>query len=77
MPIYELMLDDDIKMRVAFGEALRLYRSREFAVALCMFDDLSTANQDHVSALYAGRCRKFIASPPPAEWDGVFVAKSK
>lgn len=77
VPIYELMVDDDGEVRSAFGNAFRLYRNREFAAAEQMFDDLSDHKQDHVSSLYAARCREFIAAPPPTEWDGVFVAKTK
>ena len=77
VPIYELMVSDDSMIRGVFGDALRLYRNREFAASLPMFEDLSTQKMDHVSGLYSERCREFIASPPPVEWDGVFVAKTK
>jgi adenylate cyclase len=77
VPIYELMIVDDSEVRGAFEDALKLYRNREFTAALKMFDNLCTQKQDHVSSLYVRRCREFIASPPPAEWDGVFVATTK
>lgn len=77
VPIYELMIADNSVLRGAFGEAIRLYRNREFEAAVRIFDDLCTQKQDRVSSLYAERCRDFIASPPPEEWDGVFVAKTK
>ncbi|HXE95809.1 MAG TPA: adenylate/guanylate cyclase domain-containing protein [Dongiaceae bacterium] len=77
VPIYELMVADDSVLRGTFGDALGLFRNREFTAALRMFDDLCSQNQDQVSSLYVGRCREFIDSPPPAEWDGVFAAKTK
>jgi adenylate cyclase len=77
VPIYELMVDGDSEGRVEFSDALKLYRSREFASALQKFEELSTQKHDHVSTLYAERCREFIAEPPPVEWGGVFVAKTK
>jgi adenylate cyclase len=77
VPIYELMVAEDSAFRVSFADALRLYRNREFTDALKMFDNLCSQKQDHVSSLYVRRCREFIASPPPAEWDGVFVATTK
>jgi len=77
VPIYELMVADDPSLRAEFGEALRLYKNREFPAALEMFERLYNQNNDNVSKLYAGRCLDFIASPPPQDWDGVFVAKSK
>jgi adenylate cyclase len=77
VPIYELMVHDDRDLMTDFAEALRMYRNREFSPALQMFEDLWTMKQDQVSRLYAERCREFIATPPFADWDGVFVAKSK
>lgn len=77
VPIYELMVTDDSPLRDEFGEALRLYKNREFPDALQMFERLYELKSDCVSNLYIGRCRDFIASPPPEEWDGVFVAKTK
>lgn len=77
VPIYELMSADDSEMRSVFGEALRLYRNREFAAAERIFDTLCIQKRDHVSGLYVGRCLEFAAFPPPEQWDGVFVAKTK
>ncbi len=77
VPIYELMLADSREVRSTFSEALRLYRNREFTVAVQLFDELCNQENDPVSRMYVGRCRDFIASPPPVEWDGIFVAKTK
>ncbi|GAC1465133.1 MAG: hypothetical protein PVSMB11_00260 [Desulfuromonadaceae bacterium] len=77
VPIYELMVADDSALRSSFGDALRLYRIRKFVAALRLFDDLCTTKHDHVSSLYVGVCREFIASPPPSKWNGTFVAKTK
>lgn len=77
VPIYELMIVGDGEVADAFEDALRLYRGREFTAALQIFGRLSIQKQDKVSNLYVERCQKFIASPPPPEWDGVFLAKTK
>ncbi len=77
VPIYELMIVDDSEMREVFGDALRLYMNRDFIVAMRKFAELSTNKKDKVSALYVERCLEFITSPPPAEWDGGVVMKSK
>ena len=77
VPIYELMVENNAAFKSEFADALRLYRNREFTAALLKFDDLSKQGQDNVSSLYVGRCREFIASPPPDQWDGVFVANMK
>jgi adenylate cyclase len=75
--IYELMVSDESEIRGVFGEALKLYRNREFEAAVRMFDVLCSQNEDRVSRLYIARCLEFISSPPSEEWDGVFVAKTK
>jgi adenylate cyclase len=77
VPIYELMTSDDTQLRTMFGEAFCLYRNREFTAALVLFTDLHDQKQDYVSGLYVERCRNFISTPPPLEWDGAFVAKTK
>jgi adenylate cyclase len=77
VPIFELMVVDDNDLRSRFSEALGLYRNRNFFEAQTQFESLRTQKQDKVSALYAERCQEFIAVPPPENWDGVFVAKSK
>lgn len=77
VPIYELMVVDDVDLRGLFSGALRLYRAKDFTAAVTVFDGLCNQKQDYVSSLYVQRCREFIAAPPPEEWDGVFVAKTK
>ena len=77
VPIFELMVDDDSVLRDEFGIALKLYRSMNFASAMQMFENIYTQKEDPVSNIYAERCRAFMTSPPPEEWDGVFVVKEK
>ncbi len=62
-----------------YAEALRLYRSRDFAAALAGFEAVQAAREggDPPSGVMAGRCRKFIQAPPPRDWDGVFVPEGK
>jgi len=57
-----------------FGAALDSYRRREWQKALKGFLALK---DDPVAAVYAGRCRELLISPPPGDWDGVFELKSK
>jgi adenylate cyclase len=74
--MYELMISDlDILPR--FEGALEKYRSKDFAGAKSVFDELVSSNNDGPSRLYAGRCDDYLAEPPPADWDGVYVAKGK
>ncbi|WP_141589038.1 adenylate/guanylate cyclase domain-containing protein [Myxococcus sp. AB056] len=52
-------------------QALTAYHQRRFAEAHALFERASHAYQDTVAALYAGRCARFLVTPPPADWDGV------
>jgi adenylate cyclase len=57
-----------------YEEALALYLRRDFRAALAAFAAL---DGDPPSAVLAARCRAFLASPPPDDWDGRFIATSK
>ncbi len=53
-----------------FCEGLEHYRARKFHEALVRFRD--AAHGDGPSRVYAERCRRFLETPPPADWDGVW-----
>jgi adenylate cyclase len=74
--MYELMVFN-YNILPRFEEALAMYRSRSFVKAKMVFDELVATSHDGPSRLYAGRCDEYIASPPPADWDGVYVATAK
>jgi adenylate cyclase len=57
-----------------FGEALTIFRRREWAAGAAAFAALAG---DPVAALYADRSRRFAAEPPAEGWDFVFDLKSK
>ncbi len=57
-----------------YQSALEAYRARNFEAALRLFESLE---KDPVAVVYAGRCREYLASPPPEGWDGVFELKTK
>jgi adenylate cyclase len=58
-----------------FDRALALHDARDFAGALKVFRKLAAA--DPPSKVYAERCEAYIATPPPADWQGEFVLKTK
>lgn len=61
-----------------FSRALSLYRTRRFEEARSVFGEvLERFPGDGPSAVYIERCAEYLASPPPPDWDGVFVAKTK
>lgn len=61
-----------------FADALRLYRERRFDLARAEFVRVrEILPEDRPSAVYVDRCDHFLATPPPADWDGVYVMTSK
>ena len=56
------------------------YRAGKFSEALQFIkkcDELSKGQLSSLYALYEKRIGEFHANPPPADWDGVYVATSK
>lgn len=74
--MYELMISN-IEILPSFESALEMYRSQDFSGAKLIFDELVSGCNDGPSRLYSGRCDEYLAAPPPVDWDGVYVAKSK
>ena len=60
------------EMVKAWESAFGFYESRKIPEAKKIFADvIKNDPADSVAQLYLGRCDKFLASPPPADWDGV------
>jgi adenylate cyclase len=57
-----------------YEQALEAYSSRRFAAALALLED---SGDDPPSRVLAARCRRFLAEPPPPDWDGIYVAPEK
>ncbi|HUG53986.1 MAG TPA: adenylate/guanylate cyclase domain-containing protein, partial [Vicinamibacteria bacterium] len=57
-----------------YEDALERYWARDFAGALLI---LEGQHNDAPSRVLAERARRLAADPPPAEWDGVYVARVK
>jgi adenylate cyclase len=60
-----------------FEEGLALYRARDFAGALAVFEEILARRPDGPSDTYVERCKQFLAEPPPPDWDGVWRMKEK
>ena len=58
-----------------YEEAFDAYLARDFEGALAIVD--AQREHDPPSAVLADRCRELCAAPPPAEWTGIHVARSK
>jgi adenylate cyclase len=74
--IFELMTTA-LALLPEFEEALALYRSAEFGAAAAVFSKLAASYGDGPARLYAERCQEYLHDPPPADWDGVYTAKTK
>ncbi len=62
----------------SFDTGLGLYRQRRWKEAMNAFAGALRADlADGPSRVYYARCRKFLSSPPAAEWDGVSSLSSK
>jgi hypothetical protein len=59
-------------------KGLKLYYQRAFAEAAKYFQQASKLTPgDVVSAMYFDRCKSYLKSPPPANWNGVHVMTEK
>lgn len=73
------MITDQMKQVLdLYNQGIELYKDREFEKALERFRDaLKVKADDTPSKLYESRCLEFIKNPPPADWDGVYIMKTK
>jgi hypothetical protein len=61
-----------------FAEGRKLYKMMKFEDARdCFAKALKVVSEDGPSKVYFARCKHYIENPPPADWDGVFVMKTK
>jgi adenylate cyclase len=67
-----------IRRRQDFAQALELYRQGHFPEAGAGFEAILTEHpEDGPARVYRDRCRKFMETPPPADWDTVFRPEGK
>jgi tetratricopeptide (TPR) repeat protein len=66
------------KVLTFFAEGRTYYKQREFKKAeSCFQDALRIDPADGPSKIYLERCRNLLQNPPPKDWDGVYVMKTK
>jgi tetratricopeptide (TPR) repeat protein len=66
------------KVLTRFAEGRKYYKLREFEKASACFEDaLRVDPADGPSRIYVERCRELLRNPPPEDWDGVYVMKTK
>lgn len=63
---------------VHYNQGLTLYKDQKFKEALdCFKKGLEIIPDDGPSLMYVKRCKEFIENPPPVDWDGVYIMKTK
>jgi adenylate cyclase len=60
-----------------FGQALSAYRARDFTKAQNMLRELAALQSEKLLDVYLERIAQFQLTPPPLDWDGVYVFTSK
>jgi len=78
----EVADDGEFKLlRDQWSILLSCYRKRDWTGVIEMVDRYRELcgkfGLDGLANLYADRCRKFSAVPPPSDWDGVYTAETK
>ncbi|TAL27449.1 MAG: adenylate/guanylate cyclase domain-containing protein, partial [Nitrospirae bacterium] len=75
--VFELMTDQSTVLAEKFSAVLSSYRTGNFQNALETFTKLAEEYNDPASRIYAERCREYLQTPPPSEWDGVYISRKK
>ena len=54
------------------------YLAQRFQQAIdCYTQILDINKEDHLALFYIERCKSFLVSPPPSDWDGTYISHSK
>lgn len=77
--IYELLgplaVRAEEPAHTAYERAFTAYQARDFATAAALLEP--HASLDPPSARLLARCRALASDPPPPDWDGVYIARTK
>lgn len=61
-----------------FNEGITVYKERKWDEAIQIFENVAAVDPDlYAAQLYIERCTNFKKSPPPPDWDGVYVMTTK
>ena len=73
-----MISDSKRQVMDTFAEGLKHYKLMNFAEAKNAFAAaLKIDPDDGPSKVYFARCKHYIQSPPPEDWDGVFTMTTK
>jgi adenylate cyclase len=73
---FDEVSEEEVKVVHKFHEGLNYYFNKKFSDALEVFHS-EELKQDETSRMFASRCKEFLSTPPSAEWNGVWVMKTK
>ncbi|AIK97243.1 adenylate/guanylate cyclase domain-containing protein [Candidatus Odyssella acanthamoebae] len=66
-----LPTDEQLEFCANFEQAYKLFLTRQWEDALALFESITPINNvDLTLQIYAERCREYLKTPPPKEWDG-------
>ena len=66
------------ELQTLYNDGLKAYKERKWAEGIKAFEvALRLDPADGPSKTYLARCQAYQANPPPPDWDGVFVMKTK
>lgn len=73
-----MITEEKRKVLDLFAQGRKLYKLMQFSEAQKYFGEaLKTDPNDGPSKVYYQRCQHYMDNPPPEDWDGVFVFKTK
>lgn len=73
-----MITDEKQQVLELFAEGRKQYKLMQFNRAKDYFAKaLKIDPEDGPSKVYFARCKHYIDNPPPEDWDGVFVMKTK
>ncbi|HUW39663.1 MAG TPA: hypothetical protein VMV90_01530 [Rectinemataceae bacterium] len=73
-----MITEEKRKVLELFAQGRRLYKLMHFQEARQYFGEaLKIDSRDGPSNVYYQRCALYAQNPPPEDWDGVFVFKTK
>lgn len=73
-----MITEEKKKVLELFTEGRKQYKLMNFSGAKDYFAKaLKVDPDDGPSKVYYARCKHYIDNPPPEDWDGVFVMKTK
>ena len=78
--IYQPLRDISKEMEDAlafYDTGLKFYKERQWDKAIYYFTKAYEINEDGPSLMYIDRCKYYKEMPPPEDWDGVYVFKTK